>query len=131
LACARKRIIGHRLVSAEVQRDGSASMPRYDHLRLRPARESCGLTQQQVADQINRTVATYSRYEQGSVVPTVHALGSIAGVLGVPIDDLFDPDDPADAVAAFQAELTAMIERVPPLTAAQKSQLRVLLRNTA
>jgi transcriptional regulator with XRE-family HTH domain len=103
-------------------------MPRYDHKRLRPAREQVHLTQQQVADAIHRSMATYARYEQGSVVPTVHALGAIARVLCVPVDDLFDADDPTDAVTAFQAELKAMVDKAPPFTDEQKSRLRVLLR---
>lgn len=106
-------------------------MPRYDPQRLRAARERAGMTQQAVADGIGRSSNTYVRYESGRVTPTVYVLGDVAGVLGVPVDDLFDPSDPSDPVTAFAAEIKAMVDAAPPLTAAQKSQLRVLLRNTA
>jgi transcriptional regulator with XRE-family HTH domain len=106
-------------------------MPRYDHRLLRPARLAAGLTQQQVADRIYRTVATYSRYEQGTIIPTARALGAIATALSVPVDTLFDADDRTDPVAAFQAELTAMIDNAPPFTNEQKARLRVLLRDIA
>jgi hypothetical protein len=65
------------------------------------------------------------------IVPTMPVLGLIGSALNVAIGDLFDADDPTDLVTMFAAEITSTVDRAPPLTADQKSQLRILLRGVA
>lgn len=89
------------------------------------------LTDAQAAARINRSVHTWRKYRTGRVVPTVAVLGLIADAFAVPVDDLYDKDDPADAVTRFTAELRALVDAAPPLTEAQRAALAGLLTEVA
>lgn len=58
------------------------------HNRFKEARASKKMTQNAVADILNITDATYSRYEAGSMQPPPSKLCQIADVFGVSIDYL-------------------------------------------
>ena len=107
---------------------GPPAMPTYSPQRLRDARVSAGLSRDQAAQRAGRTVATVTAYEQGGVTPTVAILGRLATIYSVGVETLFDADDPADAVTAFAAEITRLVDTAPPLSAAARSNLRTLLR---
>ncbi|HAK63411.1 MAG TPA: hypothetical protein DCO82_09260 [Alphaproteobacteria bacterium] len=65
-----------------------------------------GLTQERLADLIETTKTSISRWENGTRDPTTQALAAIAYVLDIEIADLFrDPDRPsADALLAGATE---------------------------
>ncbi|WP_405391036.1 helix-turn-helix transcriptional regulator [Streptomyces sp. NBC_01102] len=57
-----------------------------DHIRT--ARETAGLTQQQVAERISMDRSTYNRIEQGHAAALIDSLIRIADAIGVPLADL-------------------------------------------
>jgi transcriptional regulator with XRE-family HTH domain len=99
--------------------------------RLRALSQDADLTREQVAHQLGKTVGTITKYELGTIVPTVHVLGDFARIFQIDVGELFDADDPNDAVTSFAAEIRAMVDQAPPFTAAQAARLRVLLRGVA
>lgn len=58
--------------------------------RLHQARENKGLSQQQVADELGIPVKTYANWERRSVGIKPEHLNSIASILSVSLDWLFD-----------------------------------------
>lgn len=58
--------------------------------RVRALRESRGLTQEQLAEAIDRSVQTISNIERGQTLAALDALEGIARCLQVPISDFFD-----------------------------------------
>ncbi|MDX2697127.1 helix-turn-helix domain-containing protein [Streptomyces ipomoeae] len=56
--------------------------------QLRSARKEAHLTQQQLAERIDRDVKSISRWENGHRAPDLTDLILIAGALGVPLSDL-------------------------------------------
>lgn len=73
-------------------------------LYLAEWRESRNLTQQQLADRLDTTDVTISRWETGKRRPDDQAKGAIAWVLGIEVVDLYrHPDRPsADALLRGQ-----------------------------
>ena len=62
--------------------------------KLRGARESAGLSQQEAADRAGLYQATIARYETNGRVPTLAALYKLAEAYGVSVCDLL-PEPPA------------------------------------
>jgi len=58
--------------------------------RLRAARETCGFTQQQVADAMEINKSTYCGYETGKRQPDVPKLKKLSQILGVSGDALLE-----------------------------------------
>jgi transcriptional regulator with XRE-family HTH domain len=56
--------------------------------RLRQARNKIGLTQQQVAQQLNITRVAYGHYERGAREVALDQLPALAQVLGTSVEDL-------------------------------------------
>jgi len=75
-------------------------------LYLAEWRETKGLTQQQLADRLDTSDVTISRWETGKRRPDDDAKASIAWVLGIDIVDLYrHPDRPtADALLRGQPD---------------------------
>lgn len=69
-------------------------------------RESRGLTQQQLADRLDTSDVTVSRWETGKRKPDEDAKGAICWVLGIEVVDLYrHPDQPsADALLRDQPQ---------------------------
>jgi transcriptional regulator with XRE-family HTH domain len=57
--------------------------------RLRAARRQCGLSRDQFAVRIGRTVSTVTKYEIGQLTPSASVLGAIAAVLDCEVGDLY------------------------------------------
>ncbi len=53
-------------------------------------RRSLGLTQQELADRLNLSNKTISKWESGAGSPDISNLAELAGVLGVTVDDLLN-----------------------------------------
>lgn len=59
------------------------------NIRLKKAREKCGLSQAEVAKKAEITERGYQRYEAGERVPNVLIAKRIACILNCTVDDLF------------------------------------------
>ncbi|MGY0715091.1 helix-turn-helix domain-containing protein [Azospirillum argentinense] len=62
-------------------------------LRVRARRLALNLTQEQVAEAIDRTVETVSNIERGKAFPGLDTLEQISRVLNLPLDALFGSMD--------------------------------------
>ena len=58
------------------------------HYKFKEARKACGLTQKEVAQSLNVTAATYSRYENGLIQPDSETLKRIAVLTKTSVDFL-------------------------------------------
>jgi putative molybdopterin biosynthesis protein len=68
--------------------------------RLRLARQARGLSQQQLAGVAGVTRQAVSAVESGHSDPSLRVALALAGALGMTIEELFGPGDPADPVLA-------------------------------
>lgn len=59
-------------------------------LRIRTIRKRRGLTQEALAEKIDRTADAVSQLERGKSLPSFETLERLARALGVPIRDFFD-----------------------------------------
>lgn len=64
--------------------------------KLRHYRESCALSQQQVADALNIDRTTYTKYETGKVDPNINALVKIARIFNIDPVELLPTESAAD-----------------------------------
>jgi transcriptional regulator with XRE-family HTH domain len=99
--------------------------------RLRHLRESCGLTQQALADRIRSTAPTVSRIESGSMMPTLTTVSVIARALGLPMSTLFDFGQKVDTrqIASESAAVaqTDFVDRYNAAPAKVQAAIRTLL----
>ena len=58
--------------------------------KIRQLRFKAGLTQEQLAEKLNVTPQSVSKWENAAAMPDISALPLLAGIFGVTIDDLFD-----------------------------------------
>lgn len=63
--------------------------------RLREIRKSRGLTQERLAERIERSVDAVSALERGLALPSFETLEKLADVLDVPVRDFFDVEEDA------------------------------------
>jgi transcriptional regulator with XRE-family HTH domain len=64
--------------------------------KVRELRDAKGLTQEQLADRIGRSVDTVSNIERGLNATRLETAHQLADVLGIRLRDLFDLDDERD-----------------------------------
>jgi putative molybdopterin biosynthesis protein len=83
--------------------------------RLRLARQARGLSQQQLAGVAGVTRQAVSAVESGHSDPSLRVALALAGALGMTVEELFGPGDPADPVLAR------------PVAAASRGGSRVVL----
>ncbi|HEY0835013.1 MAG TPA: helix-turn-helix transcriptional regulator [Azospirillum sp.] len=81
--------------------DDSPGMDRLQEfaLVLRTLRSDRGLTQEQLAELIDRSVQTVSNMERGETLPTIDTLARIAERLRIPLRELTDVFDPGETIA--------------------------------
>lgn len=90
----------YRFVTAE--RRGQVSI----QLRLKELRKSRKLTQAVVADGVNCSVATYSRYESGTRQPSLEMVLKLADFFGVSLDYLFGRTPPdSSSLSAYEVDM--------------------------
>src|ERR1700683_3485258 len=68
--------------------------------RLRLARQARGLSQQHLAGMAGVTRQAVSAVESGHSDPSLRVALALAGALGMTVEELFGPGDPADPVLA-------------------------------
>jgi transcriptional regulator with XRE-family HTH domain len=78
---------------------------------LAHARRQAGLTQEQLAEQIKVEIATVSRYETGTTLPSLVTLEALAAALHVTMADLLDEEPPQGSVAG--QHVLALMETLP------------------
>jgi len=61
--------------------------------KVRAARESAGLSQEQLAERINRTPETVSNIERGKNMPAIETLQALCSTLGLRLSELFADED--------------------------------------
>lgn len=76
---------------SELERDNVWITPQMG-LRLRTAREAKGLTRSQLAQLINASVTQIEHYEQGEHDMAMERLFDLAGILGIPVSEIFSAD---------------------------------------
>lgn len=93
--------------------------------RIRAARLQRNLTQQDLADKLNRTAAAISDIERGKTQITANDLITFSELLGKPIEFFFGEDFGGDDIA----DISAVIRRLQPdLRKQQLPMLMMMLR---
>lgn len=72
-----------------------------EHLRV--LRETCGLTQEQVANVLEIDRSAYTYYEIGRTEPNMHSLVKLANLFKVTLDELLADDAPVAAAERKKA----------------------------
>jgi transcriptional regulator with XRE-family HTH domain len=104
----------------------------YTARALCAARVAAGLSVEQVAGLICPSTANaLAIIEDGTVLPTVAIITELASVYGVAPESLYDKGNPADPVVVFDGQVSAVVDRMRPLSAERRSRLQVLLRGVA
>ena len=93
--------------------------------QLRSLRKQAGLTQEELAAQVERTGEAISNIELGKSVPTIETLLAISSSLEIPIRDFFPPSAFDDGVSQNRMKLEA--EVVSALRGLSDKQLRIAL----
>lgn len=76
--------------------------------RIRMYRKSCGLTLQQLADQIHKSRSSVSKYENGEISLDIETLFEIAEVLQISPNQLTDFQPPVQGLAPSPAAYSGM-----------------------
>lgn len=85
-------------------------------------RESRGLTQQQLADRLDTSDVTVSRWETGKRKPDDDAKGAIAWVLGIEVVDLYRHPDRQSADALLRDQPQEVQDQALRIIAAMRRQ---------
>ncbi|MEW5994801.1 MAG: helix-turn-helix transcriptional regulator [Candidatus Zixiibacteriota bacterium] len=97
--------------------------------QLRAIRKQRGLTQEQLAELIDRSVDAVSNMERGISLPSYETLGRLADKMGVPMRELMDAvegEEPADPERVeLEARLTVLARSL------EKRNLRIALEQMA
>lgn len=88
-------------------------------------RKEKGYTQQQLADQLNLSNKTISKWESGSGSPDISNLPMLADILGVSVDELLRGE--RKPAGAEQKEPAAPALGKQPLTPAQKKERAIII----
>lgn len=78
-------------------------------LRIRTARKSIGLTQDELSERIDRSVETVSNLERGRTLPPLPTLVDIAQILNLPISELLADIDQDNHDSRERIELLGTI----------------------
>jgi len=91
---------------------------------LKKARESRGLTQEQVSTLTGIPVATYKNYERGKQPPPGDRIGTLARALAVSADDIVMEESDRHV----SDELRAIFQRFDQLPDDMKKQIKLCIR---
>ena len=89
--------------------------------KIRTLRRKDELSQQKVSEALGVPLPTYSNWEQGRAVPSIHMLPKIAKFFNITIDELMGVE-PADVEARIR-------QRVGDMTPDQREKLASLLES--
>ena len=86
-------------------------------LRIKTVRKLRGLTQEQLAEKIDRTVYAVSQLERGRSLPSFETLERLSEALSVPIRDFFDEDGADEDINPRRVRLmTVLVDNARALT---------------
>jgi transcriptional regulator with XRE-family HTH domain len=95
--------------------------------RIKKARERKGWTQLEFASEANVSPSSVQRWESGRL-PPVRELWRIAGILGVPTEDLVEPEpDDGEPLSVIRRQLASEVARLTKLN----DQVEARLAETA
>jgi transcriptional regulator with XRE-family HTH domain len=95
--------------------------------RVQALRERAGLTQENLADRIGRSVDTVSNIERGANSTRVETAARIAEALGVELRELFEPEDGPLAGRPRRREIAVLTARLAALDDASFASIKQLL----
>lgn len=78
--------------------------------RVRTIRKLRGLTQEQLANHIDRTVFAISQLERGLSLPSFETLERLSVALRVPVRDFFDSDDESSGMSPRRMQMTTILD---------------------
>ena len=81
-------------------------------LQVKAARRGKGLTQEQLADMIGRTVETVSNIERAQTLPTLDTLARLSRSLDVPLRDFFGDEGGFERTSRRRLELELHIREL-------------------
>ncbi len=83
--------------------------------RVKAARQAKGVTQEELAEAIDRTVETISNLERGKSLPSLQTLMVIANALGITLSELLEDVEapPSPARVHAEARLRAAAKSLP------------------
>jgi transcriptional regulator with XRE-family HTH domain len=87
--------------------------------RLKQLREANGVTQNQLAKQLLKSVETISNFERGKTLPGLLTIAKLASALGVEPKQLFE----FDAKPSTEPELARLSQRLSLLTNSDRTLL--------
>lgn len=98
--------------------------------RIRQYRILQGLSQQNMADELNLTLAGYSKIERGETELTVNRLARIAGILGLNLNDILHDsrDLLEEPKAEYGVELSIAVVKLHNDVSALKEEINQLRR---
>jgi transcriptional regulator with XRE-family HTH domain len=91
--------------------------------RISAAREKRGWTQMRFANEANVSMSSVQRWEAGKL-PPVRELMRLAEVLGIPTEDLVEPEENVETLAAIREQLSAEVARFGKLNDRLEARLR-------
>ena len=99
-------------------------------LRVKAARQQRGLTQAQLADEIDKAFETISNIERGKTAPNFLTLADIADVLQLNLKDFFDGDEVgvSDLRRQSLTQLNALVGQMDDTTLALFLKLGTVLK---
>jgi len=103
----------------------SSSMKRTVGLRIREARKAAGLTQDALAERLDRTVESISNLERGKSLPSLEGLAAIARELGLRLSDLVAD---IEAGSADREQLELESRAMAAIRALDKPRLRIAVK---
>lgn len=83
--------------------------------RITQLRRTSGLTQQDMADKMNKSVSSYNRLERGETMMTIEDMEQIAGIFNIPITELLahvKPAHPNQAGTLYPPTDSAKLEKL-------------------
>lgn len=80
--------------------------------KVQALREANGMTQEEVADRIGRSVDTVSNIERGINATRIETASQLADALGVPLPSLFDLSEPIEPALAHQRHSVEAVARL-------------------
>ncbi len=85
-------------------------------LRIRDARNRAGLTQQSLAEKIERSVEAIRSMERGATAPGFESLERLSKTFGVPVRNFFDFGGEDDTISARRLHLMdTVLDAIPKL----------------
>lgn len=90
----------------------AVNIKKYVGSRVREARDAAGLTQEALAEQANKTTATISNLERGTVMTSLTTLDDIGSCLGVPLAYFFEGVSRSRKLTAHRVQAESQISAV-------------------